>query len=100
LPYQQYSSQDRTSGERQVNRIISTLVRQAGRHAQKAVLSFVLALASIVSAPAAAQTGIPDPDAPEAAFAQECAEVRVDGETLFRVRGLTAYPADRICGDV
>lgn len=112
-----------------MNRLISTLVRQAGqharnrtqapvpcqtagssvamrktrlawRHAQKAVLSCVLVLASAGSAPAAAQTGVPGPDAPEAAFAQEHAEVRLDGETLFRVRGLTAYPADQRASDI
>ena len=63
------------------------------------LLSFVLALASGGSAPASGQeTGRPGGDAartsPDVGEVPR-APVAIDGETLFSVRGISAYPAER-----
>jgi small-conductance mechanosensitive channel len=52
-----------------------------------------LLAACVWAAPAAAQ--VPSPAGPEAEIAHVTAPVVVDGETLFRVRGTTSYPAEQ-----
>jgi len=59
--------------------------------------AFLLGLACLQAAPAVAQAPPPAPATggagPEAEIAQVAAPVVLDGETLFRVRGTSSYPA-------
>ena len=73
--------------------------RLAWRHVQSAALSCVLVFAWIVGA--AAQANVPSDTAQAAPpSTPEHAEVKLDGMTLFRVRGVMAFPAERRAQDI
>lgn len=74
--------------------------RPAWRHMQGAALSCVLVFAWMVGT-AAAQANVPADTAQAAqATTPELAEVKLDGMTLFRVRGVMAFPAERRAQDI
>ncbi len=67
---------------------------------QNTLLSCALACACMVGT-AAAQDEVPtDNPETEQAASVELADVALDGSTLFRVRGVTAYPAERRAHDI
>src|SRR5262245_9814822 len=70
----------------------------SGSRARLAVGWSVIALAAaLVALPAGvgAQAARPEPPVAEAEGTDATAPVEIDGETLFRVRGISAYPAER-----
>jgi small-conductance mechanosensitive channel len=87
-----------------MNRLVATIARQlarlAWRHAQGAVLSCVLAFAWMVGTAAAQDEAPPAPTQTAESSAAEHADVALDGRTLFRVRGVMAYPAERRAQDI
>jgi small-conductance mechanosensitive channel len=88
------------SGMTEITQAILRGARHARRQLPKLLLSCLLLLAWIG---AAAQDGTPTVDATPAATpssTHERAAVTLDGVTLFQVRGITAYPAERRARDI
>jgi len=84
-----------------MNGLIAAMIRlRAWRHVHRAALACVLAFACTLGTAAAQDEA---PSAPAEAVESpvpELADVALDGRTLFQVRGVTAYPAERRAQDI